>query len=200
MKQTIEIEVPVGKKAVWENNQIIFVDSEAHWESITTFKDAMEYCRKSKELSHFIDNFLSCPAFSYERTVAALRLVIAALTDNEKLSLGSGDLYYPVVQLSDMNDVKYIYNHLPNRMIGKVKIEGKEYAVIGGYSVSKYTDNFGYINLYKDDAFSGASVAFLKVSSKKIAEHLSIYFGKLIFEVMYGGSTYDWIWIEKDEK
>ena len=95
----------------------------------------MEYCRKSKELSRFIDNFLSCPAFSYERTVAALRLVIAALTDNERLSLVSGDLYYPVVQLSDMNDVKYIYNHLPNRMIGKVKIEGKEYAVIGGYSV-----------------------------------------------------------------
>ena len=42
MKQTIEIEVPSGKKAVWENNQIIFVESERHWESSTTFKDAME--------------------------------------------------------------------------------------------------------------------------------------------------------------
>ena len=42
MIQQIEIEVPVGKKAVWENNQILFVESEAHWESITTFKDEME--------------------------------------------------------------------------------------------------------------------------------------------------------------
>ena len=57
MKQTIEIEVPAGKKAVWENNQIIFVESEPHWESITTFKDALEYCRKSKELSRFINVF-----------------------------------------------------------------------------------------------------------------------------------------------
>ena len=58
MKQTIEIEVPSGKKAVWENNQIIFVESEPHWESITTFKDAMEYCRKSKHLSKYFGKLI----------------------------------------------------------------------------------------------------------------------------------------------
>ena len=31
MKQTIEIEVPEGKKVIFENNQIIFVDEEPHW-------------------------------------------------------------------------------------------------------------------------------------------------------------------------
>lgn len=204
MKQTIEIEVPVGKKAVWENNQIVFVDVEPHWKSIKTFKDALEYCRKSKELSCFTDNFLSCPAFSYEKTVAALRLVVAALTNNERLSLVSGDLYYPVVQLCEK---KHINTYLSNNIIGEVKTEGKDYYVISGYgvsdssySVSKCTENFGYINLYKDNNFSSTNVGYLKVSSIEIAEHLSTYFGKLVFEAMYGGSNYDWIWIEKDKK
>ena len=43
MKQTIEIEVPEGKKAIWENNQITFVDAEPHWKSIKTFDDAYDY-------------------------------------------------------------------------------------------------------------------------------------------------------------
>ena len=39
-------------------------------------------------------------------------------------------------------------------------------------------------------------VSVLQVSSKEVAEHLSTYFGKLIFEVMYGGSNCDWEWVE----
>ena len=34
------------------------------------------------------------------------------------------------------------------------------------------------------------------VSSKEIAEHISTYFGKLLFEILYGGTNCDWKWIE----
>lgn len=37
MKQTIEIEVPEGKKAIWEDGQIKFVPTES-WKDITTFE------------------------------------------------------------------------------------------------------------------------------------------------------------------
>ena len=38
MKQIIEIEVPDGMKAIWENGTIKYVPNEPHWKKITTFK------------------------------------------------------------------------------------------------------------------------------------------------------------------
>ena len=46
MVQQIKIEVPVGKKAIFENGQIKFIDAK-HWENIKTFDDAYEYCDKN---------------------------------------------------------------------------------------------------------------------------------------------------------
>ena len=34
------------------------------------------------------------------------------------------------------------------------------------------------------------------LSSKEIADHLTKYFGKLLFEVMYGMCNCEWEWIE----
>ena len=43
MKQTIEIEVPDGMKAIWENGTIKYVPDEPYWKKITTFQDALHY-------------------------------------------------------------------------------------------------------------------------------------------------------------
>ena len=189
MKQTIEIEVPSGKKAVWENNQIIFVDSEAHWESIKTFDDAYDYCY-TNNLDKYTTNFNLATAGTYEEKVAKLRLVIAALTNNEKVYLTKGKLYFPVIQFCLKKDIN---NCFRNKIIGKIKEEGKEYLVVGG-NVNIYF-NAGISRSYFYDFFVSNSFT-IGVSSKEIAEHLSTYFGKLIFEVMYGGSNCDWEWIE----
>ena len=45
MKQIIEIEVPDGKKAIWENGTVRFVSKDPYWKSITTFIDALIYVR-----------------------------------------------------------------------------------------------------------------------------------------------------------
>ena len=56
MKQTIEIEVPDGKKAVWKDNKVIFEDIKPQlpktWE---------EFCKQNKtnENEYYLDN-LSC--------------------------------------------------------------------------------------------------------------------------------------------
>lgn len=193
MKQTIEIEVPEGKKAVWENNQIKFVDVEQHWESIKTFDDAYEYCRNHINLSEYITYYDNTVENTYEEKIAKLRLVIAALTNNEKLSLIKGDLLYPVIQFCTEHDIKKCSG---NKIIGKIKTEGKEYLVVGGSVNDGSNSGLGYVYAYHGLFYSRTSVGFSCVSSRKIAEHLSTYFGKLIFEVMYGGSNCDWEWVE----
>ena len=192
MKQTIEIEVPEGKKAIWENNQIIFVDAEPHWKSIKTFDDVFNYCYDNN-FYKYTTNYGLTKSGTYEEKVAKLRLVIAALPDNEKLSFVEGDLYFPVVQLYSKYDIN---NCDKNRIIGKIKAEGKEYTVVGGYGSHSSIAGLYSIGSPYGLAFADSYVSFLQVSSIEIAKHLSTYFGKLIFEVLYGGSNCDWEWIE----
>ena len=42
-------------------------------------------------------------------------------------------------------------------------------------------------------------VGFRSVSSKEIAQHISTYFGKLLFDVHYGGTNCDWKWVELNQ-
>lgn len=192
MKQTIEIEVPEGKKAIWENNQITFVDAEPYWKSIKTFIDAYDYCY-TNNLDKYTTNYCLTAADTYEEKVAKLRLIIAALTNNEKLSFVEGDLYFPVVQLYSKYNSN---NYHGDKIIGKIKAEGKEYTVIGGYGSHSSIAGLYSIGSLGGLAFADSYVSFLQVSSIEIAKHLSTYFGKLIFEVMYGGINCDWEWVE----
>lgn len=190
MKQTIEIEVPEGKKAVWENNQITFVDAEPHWKSIKTFEDAYDYCEN--RFPECIISYDNIEEDTYEEKIAMLRIIIAALTNNEKLSLVKGDLYFPVVQFCS----EYI-NFYENKTIGKIKTEGKEYVVVGGCVSHSSAKGLGYVGSDEHGlGFTDSYIGFLQVSSIEIAKHLSTYFGKLIFEVLYGGSNCDWKWVE----
>lgn len=203
MKQTIEIEVPDGKKAICENNQIKFVDVESlnveplnvepHWKSIKTFIDAFWYCVNHRNLSKYIYNYDNIVKNTYEKSVSKLRLIIAALTNNEKLSLVEGNLYFPIVQFCSEHNIDRCYG---NKIIGKIKTKGKEYVVVGGYALDGSTTGLGYIHSNYDFTYAHSYVSYLQVSSKEIAEHLSTYFGKLIFEVMYGGSNCEWEWVE----
>ena len=194
MKQTIEIEVPEGKKAIWENNQITFVDAEPHWKSIKTFEDAYDYCY-ANNLDKYTTNYCLATADTYEEKVAKLRLVIAALTKNEKVSLVSGKLYYPVIQFC-LADFCVKDSCFKNKLIGKIKTEGKEYVVLNSNAHYCSDAGLGCVNSRSGLSNVDPYISFLQVSSKEIAEHLSKYFGKLIFEVMYGGSNCDWEWVE----
>ena len=194
MKQTIEIEVPEGKKAIWENNQITFVDTEPHWKSIKTFEDAYDYCY-TNNLDKYTTNYCLATADTYEEKVAKLRLVIAALTNNEKVSLVSGKLYYPVIQFC-LADFCVEDSCFKNKLIGKIKSEGKEYVVVNSCAHYGSDAGLGCVNSRSGLSNVDSYVSFLQVSSKEVAEHLSTYFGKLIFEVMYGGSNCDWEWVE----
>ena len=188
MKQTIEIEVPEGKKAIIEGNQIKYVDVE-HWKSIKTFDDALDYCCDHSSLSDFAIAYKTTGT-DYEEKVAQLRLIIAALTNNEKLSLTNGSVYYPALQLYKAD---YSGSIIGKDIIGTIITEGEKYIVA---SITAHTTCLQGLGEFTSNCpFSSVSIGInIGMPSKEIADHLTKYFGKLLFEVMYGMCNCEWEW------
>lgn len=194
MKQTIEIEVPDGKKAVWENGAIKFVPKCPHWKTITTFNDAFIYVRDYlPECKDLITSYTKAMHGSYEYSVVCYRIVVAALTNNEKRYLTKGDKWYPVVQFCLPKDKNNCWG---NVFIGTVESEGVRYSVKGGYAYHGAYAGLGRFSSICGLSTSHAHVGFQSVSTKEIAQHISTYFGKLLFDVQYGGTNCDWWWVE----
>lgn len=193
MKQKIEIEVPEGKKAVWEGGKIKFVDNE-HWRDIKTFIDARKYCYKNDIVTSLLWEYEKIPySCSYEHNIIKLRIIIAALTNNEKLSLTEGDIWCPVVQFCVPNKKGHC---LGDKVIGKIRSNDEEFLVVGGHAATGSFAGLGCVYSFDGLSATAPSVGFIKVSSHEIAKHLSIYFGKLLFDVTYGGCNCDWEWVE----
>ena len=186
MKQTIEIEVPEGKKAIIEGNQIKYEEA-GRWKSIKTFDDAYDYCCDHSSLSDFVSAY----GTGYEEKITMLRLVIAALTNNEKLSLTNGSVYYPALQLYKADHSGPI---IDKDIIGTIISEGEKYIVISTAAHTTCLQGLG--EFHPDCHFSNVSVSInIGLSSKEIADHLTKYFGKLLFEVMYGMCNCEWEWV-----
>ena len=191
MKQTIEIEVPKGKKVVIEGNQIKYVDAE-HWKSIKTFEDAYRYCFDHKGFMKYLIDYNHAVADLYEYKVAKLKLVIVALTNNEKLSLTSGTVYYPALQFYKADYPGLV---ISKGIIGTIITEGERYVVASITAHTTYLKGLG--DFPPDCHFSSVSTGInIGLSSKEIADHLTKYFGKLLFEVMYGMCNCKWEWVE----
>lgn len=192
MKQVIEIEVPDGMKAIWENGTIKYVPNEPYWKKITTFQDAFHYVYNYlPDCGDLIDSYNNTIPASFEYNVVCYRIVVAALTNNEKRSLTAGDKWYPVIQFCRPKDKNNCWG---NVLVGTIKSEGARYSVIGGHAG---TGGVGLGSFFSGDGVSDsiADIGFWSVSSKEIAEHISTYFGRLLFEVHYGGTNCDWKWV-----
>ena len=196
-KQVIEIEVPDGKKAVWENGAIRFVPDGPHWKHITTFEDALVYVRNHlPECEDLLISYNKAMHGSYEYSVVCYRIVVAALTNNEKRHLTTGDKWYPVLQFCRPKNKNNCWG---NVLIGTIESEGARYSVVGGAAHSGAYAGLGHFYSGAGVSHSYAQVGFRSVSSQEIAEHISTYFGKLLFEVNYGGTNCDWKWVELNQ-
>ena len=196
-KQVIEIEVPDGKKAVWENGAIRFVPDGPHWKHITTFEDALFYVKNYlPECKDLLISYNKSIPDSYEHSVVCYRIVVAALTNNEKRHLTTGDKWYPVVQFCRPKDRNNCWGSV---LIGTIESEGARYSVVGGSADGGASAGLGPFHSFYGVSDSYADVGFRSVSSKEIAQHISTYFGKLLFDVHYGGTNCDWKWVELNQ-
>ena len=71
-------------------------------------------------------------------------------------------------------------------VIGKVRIEGTLYNVLGGDVAYGGDAGLGGFSSYYGVGVADANIGFLGCASKKIAQHLGKYFGMLITEAKYG--------------
>lgn len=190
-KQVLEIEVPDGKKAIWKDGRVVFEDVDTI-ESIKTIEDAIQFLLKEKIGDDILNTISKLPTNSFEWNVAAYRAVVMAVTHNEKRHLTTGERWFPTIEFCRPGNPRNCYGNI---VVGRIKSEGEEFDVVGGGASHSASAGLGCF--YSIDGVSGTwtYIGFRSVGSKKAALYISKQFGKLLFEVSYGGTNCDWKWI-----
>ena len=203
-KRNVEITLDTARKWYYGDNESLkevalqaFTKDELrkdHWRNITTIKDAVDYLIKKEMCKNLITEYVNLYSHQpYIAKVLEYQMVVAALTNNEELNFTTGNIWYPVVQFCNPKDKNKCWG---NVLVGTIELEGTKYSVMGGSAAhGSYTGLGSFCSLY-GISLSNSTFGFRAVSSKEIAEHISKYFGKLVFEIQYGGANCKWKWIE----
>ena len=194
MKKSIEIEIPDGKVEKISRDgdtiSIKFVDADI-CERVKTLDEALKIAKKS--YPELYKKWENADSDSYEENLYAYRIVVTVLTNNEKNHLTTGNAYYPFVQFCEPGKVK---NCSDNVIIGHINADGSKFTIVGGGALDGGYAGLGGFDPHVGVSGSWTSVGFRSVSSRKIAEHISKYFGRIVFDLMYAESNCDYEWID----
>lgn len=191
VKQLLEIEVPDGKKAVWKNGRVVFEDVDT-MESIKTIYDAIQFLIDNEIYEDLQYTLCTIPNTSFEWKVAAYRAVVIAITHSEQRHLTTGERWFPTIEFCRPEKLKNCYGDI---VVGRIKSEGEEFDVVGGSASNGTNAGLGYFGSVIGVSSAWADIGFRSVGSKKAALYISKQFGKLLFEVSYGGTNCNWEWI-----
>ena len=190
-KQVLEIEVPDGKKAIWKDGRVVFEDVDT-MESIKTIDDAIRFLVKNKIGDDILDSLSRLPKDSFEWKIAAYRAVVAAVTYNEQRHLTTGERWFPTIEFCRPGNLRNCYGNI---VVGRIKSEGEEFDVVGGGASRSASAGLGCFCSIDGVSGTWTYIGFRSVGSKKAALYISKQFGKLLFEVSYGGTNCDWKWM-----
>ena len=190
-KQVLEIEVPDGKKAIWKDGRVVFEDVDT-MESIKTIEDAIHFLADKGICEDILDSLPRLPKYSFEWKIAAYRAVVAAVTYNEQRHLTTGERWFPTIEFCRPGKLK---NCFGNIIVGRIVSEGEEFDVVGGYAVGGTHAGLGGFCPSNGMCYTSADFGFRSVGSKKAAVYISKQFGRLLFEVNYGGTNCNWKWM-----
>lgn len=201
-KRTVEVSLKTarewyksGNKALKEVALQAFTEKELTRESfrdIKTFEDAFAYLKNNDICEDLIREYNNSLNGSYSETLCKYRIVVAALTNNEERHLTTGERWYPIVQFCKPGKEENCWG---KEIIGSIESEGQKFTVVGGYAFDGTRAGLGYFVLNDGVSNSYTAVGFRSVSRRDIAIHISKYFGRLLFEVHYGGVNCDWNWV-----
>ena len=104
-------------------------------------------------------------------------------------------LYYPYNPLATIPEGCNYYKEQINsgifQIIGKVKIEGVEYNVLGGGITYDINSGLGGFNYQTGICRCRSEVSLFGCATKEIAEHFGKYFGMLITETKYADKDFE---------
>lgn len=202
-KRTVEVSLQTarewyksGNKALKEVALQAFSEEELTRKSFRDIKkvgDAIRYLNDNNMCYELIDEYRECPDGSYSKKLCEYRIIVAALTNNEERKLKTGDCWFPIVQFCEIGKEKNCWG---NKRIGTIEHDGKKYVIVGGHAHGGTRAGLG--GFHSDGGVSGsyAHVGFRSVSSREIAEYISEQFGRLLFDIHYGGVNCDWEWVD----
>lgn len=196
----VEIEVPDGKIAdiTKDGDKIVVTFKEISL--LNRLKDFSSVLEHLSALAlndvewaiNLLAEYKETKQGSYSEKVTAYRMVVAALTNNEERHLTTGERWYPVVQFCKPGKEENCWG---KEIIGSIESEGQKFTVVGGYAAYVTDAGLGDFNSLYAVSGSWHHVGFRSVSRREIAEHISKYFGRLLFEIHYGSVNCNWKWI-----
>lgn len=162
---------------------------------IKTFEDAcytiMLHPYTEGRLIEKIEEVSKASAAAYK-----LNIIRKALNKGQKMEFTKGTIYYPYTPFVTRNST-YYNDKLRDGSIVEVAqfmSNGEVYKLLGGRTAFGGHTGLGRFHSGPGVGASDASVGFLGCASKEIAEHMSRYFAKEIFEAKYGDLVnYEWV-------
>lgn len=164
------------------------------WQNIKTFEDACRALRiYDRSVSLHLGGSTDTAYYRHMDAVSKLDIIRKALNGDWKPSLVEGSVYYPYVRIYPAGQkAKAAVSINKNWELGESFIaNGSKYTLVKG--------DFYYFNgLAGFCCMSGnilPDLGLLGCKSQKIAEHMSRYFSKEIFEATYAhhAGTYQWV-------
>ncbi len=205
--EKVEFEIPKGKVAeiIRDNDTItIIFKEEVNLDNLKDIDSVIQYIRELAPTTKWADNlwksYTGLRGNTYVKDLYLYFMVVTALTNNEKRSLTTGEKYYPSIQFcipgKEENCWSNEITRQPRVYIGTIESEGQRYNVVGGSVISGGTTGLGAFSSEIGISRAMFPTGSYTVSSKRVAEHISKYFGKLLFNVYYGGTNCNWKWVD----
>ena len=164
-----------------------------NFKNITTFKEACEALGLNYDDMFYITKNIATISKS-SAAMFKLNIIRKALNFGQDLHLTKDPkdpkdccIYYPYNPFVTKSSTHYKseINSGEMEVIGKLKSEGEEYNILGGFAIAGGAGLGGFCSDY---GVGGAYAAFgfLGCATKEIAEHFGKYFGMIITEAKYG--------------
>ena len=196
------ITVTLNKAKEWFNSgnatlKEIALQAFSKDELTYNFKDikTLENACEALGLDYSIISIVTKDIATFSKASAAmfkLNIIRKALNLGQDLHLTKdpegSHIYYPynpfVTKISTY--YKSEINLGKMKVIGKIKSEGEEYNVLGGFTNVGGLAGLGGFDSTSGVGHAAATIGFLGCANKEIAQHLGKYFGMLIIEAQYG--------------
>lgn len=165
------------------------------WQNIKTFEDACRALRiYDRSVSLHLGGSTDTAYYRHMDAVSKLDIIRKALNGDWKPSLVQGSVYYPYVRFYLAGQKAREAASSNNWKLGESFIaDGKKYTLVGGDCHCCYSGGLASFGCGCGDV--PPSLGLLGCKSREIAEHMSHYFSKEIFEATYAhhADTYQWV-------
>ena len=163
------------------------------WQNIKTFEDALHALGMYRVFDQYPSNIRERAYFNHIDAISKIDIICKALNGNWKPSLVEGRVYYPFVKFYLANKVKEATNSNGWKLGPSFMADSEKYTLVGGGYYCWGAPGVG--NFLEGDGNVNANAGLLCCKSEEIAQHMSRYFMKEIFEAIYAQhiGMYEWV-------